>query len=79
MTAQAQTAQPSAALLELRNIQKWFGGVHALRGIDLTLQPGEAYHLLGENGCGKSTVIKIMSGAHAPTSGEIVLDGETFS
>ncbi len=79
VAAQAHSAQQSAALLELRNIQKWFGGVHALRGIDLTLQPGEAYHLLGENGCGKSTVIKIMSGAHAPTSGEIVLGGETFS
>lgn len=79
MAAQAHTAQQPAALLELRNIQKWFGGVHALRGIDLTLQPGEAYHLLGENGCGKSTVIKIMSGAHAPTSGEIALGGETFS
>ncbi|MEK1875775.1 MAG: sugar ABC transporter ATP-binding protein, partial [Rhizobium altiplani] len=79
MAAQPHTAQHSAALLELRNIQKWFGGVHALRGIDLTLQPGEAYHLLGENGCGKSTVIKIMSGAHAPTSGEIILDGESFS
>ena len=79
MAAQTHTAQHSAALLELRNIQKRFGGVHALRGIDLTLQPGEAYHLLGENGCGKSTVIKIMSGAHAPTSGEIILDGETFS
>ncbi|OCJ09338.1 sugar ABC transporter ATP-binding protein [Rhizobium sp. AC44/96] len=79
VAAQAHTAQRSAALLELKNIQKWFGGVHALRGIDLTLQPGEAYHLLGENGCGKSTVIKIMSGAHAPTSGDIILDGETFS
>ncbi|MGN7737044.1 sugar ABC transporter ATP-binding protein [Ensifer sp. 22564] len=79
VAAQAHTAQQSAALLELRNIQKWFGGVHALRGIDLTLQPGEAYHLLGENGCGKSTVIKIMSGAHVPSSGEIVLGGETFS
>jgi len=79
VAAQTNPAQHPAALLELRNIQKWFGGVHALRGIDLTLQPGEAYHLLGENGCGKSTVIKIMSGAHAPTSGEIVLDGETFA
>ncbi|KWV56575.1 sugar ABC transporter ATP-binding protein [Rhizobium altiplani] len=79
VAAPAHNAQHSAALLELRNIQKRFGGVHALRGIDLTLQPGEAYHLLGENGCGKSTVIKIMSGAHAPTSGEIILDGETFS
>lgn len=65
--------------LELRNIHKRFGGVHALRGIDLSLDLGEAYHLLGENGCGKSTVIKIMSGAHAPSGGEIVLDGRTYS
>lgn len=61
--------------LELRGIHKRFGGVHALRGVDLTLRAGEAYHLLGENGCGKSTVIKIMSGAHAPSEGEILLDG----
>jgi simple sugar transport system ATP-binding protein len=66
-------------LLELRNIQKWFGGVHALRGIDLQLEAGQAYHLLGENGCGKSTVIKIMSGAIAPSSGEIILESATFS
>lgn len=79
MAASETTAQRSMTLLELKNIQKWFGGVHALRGIDLTLKPGGAYHLLGENGCGKSTVIKIMSGAHPPSSGEIVLGGQTFS
>jgi simple sugar transport system ATP-binding protein len=63
----------------MRNIHKRFGGVHALRGVDLSLELGEAYHLLGENGCGKSTVIKIMSGAHAPDEGEIVLDGKSYS
>ncbi len=65
--------------LELRNIHKRFGGVHALRGIDLTIDLGQAYHLLGENGCGKSTVIKIMSGAHAPSEGEIILDGNSYT
>jgi simple sugar transport system ATP-binding protein len=64
--------------LQLRQIHKRFGGVHALRGVDLTLELGEAYHLLGENGCGKSTVIKVISGAIAPTEGEIILNGETF-
>ena len=64
--------------LELRGIHKRFGGVHALRGVGFTIQPGEAYHLLGENGCGKSTVIKIMSGAHAPDEGEIILDGHSY-
>src|SRR5690606_25109264 len=61
------------------NIHKRFGGVHALRGVDLTIDLGEAYHLLGENGCGKSTVIKIMSGAHGPSEGEIILDGNTYT
>lgn len=65
--------------LELRHIHKRFGGVHALRGVDLSIAPGEAYHLLGENGCGKSTVIKIMSGALAPDEGEIILAGQSFS
>ncbi|WP_062015120.1 sugar ABC transporter ATP-binding protein [Aureimonas sp. AU4] len=64
--------------LALRNVEKWFGGVHALRGIDLDFVHGEVYHLLGENGCGKSTVIKIISGALVPTAGEIQLDGEAF-
>lgn len=66
------------AFLELRGIHKRFGGVHALRGVGFSIVPGEAYHLLGENGCGKSTVIKIMSGAHAPDEGEIVLEGRSF-
>ncbi|RKE79374.1 monosaccharide ABC transporter ATP-binding protein (CUT2 family) [Rhizobium sp. AG855] len=74
---QTNIEQP-AELLRLNNIQKWFGGVHALRGINLTLARGQVYHLLGENGCGKSTVIKIMSGAHPPSAGEIILEGKSF-
>ena len=75
----ANVEQRSAPFLELRNIEKWFGGVNALRGIDLTLDLGQAYNLLGENGCGKSTVIKIMSGALEPSDGEIILDGVHFA
>lgn len=78
MAMQTRIEQP-AELLRLNNIQKWFGGVHALRGINLKLNRGEVYHLLGENGCGKSTVIKIMSGAHPPSAGEIVLEGRIFA
>lgn len=77
--AQFADASPSTgAFLELRGIHKRFGGVHALRGVGFTIEPGEAYHLLGENGCGKSTVIKIMSGALIPDEGEIVLEGRSF-
>lgn len=73
-----QNTQKNRYFLELRNIHKRFGGVHALRGVDLSLEAGEVYHLLGENGCGKSTVIKIMAGAHPPSEGQIVLDGDVF-
>ncbi|WP_246710272.1 sugar ABC transporter ATP-binding protein [Martelella soudanensis] len=64
--------------LQLRGIHKRYGGVHALRGVDMSIEPGEAYHLLGENGCGKSTVIKVMSGAISPSEGEIFLDGKRY-
>nr|WP_281502967.1 sugar ABC transporter ATP-binding protein [Ancylobacter crimeensis] len=62
----------------MRQIHKRFGGVHALRGVSFSIEPGEAYHLLGENGCGKSTVIKVMSGALVPDEGEIILEGHSF-
>lgn len=71
----SERAPDSAPFLVLSAIHKRFGGVHALRGVELTIEQGKAYHLLGENGCGKSTIIKVMSGAHAPSSGDIRLDG----
>lgn len=68
---------PPAALLEVRNIVKRFGGVTALGGVSLRLAPGEVLCLAGENGCGKSTLIKIISGAETPDAGEIIIDGDT--
>lgn len=61
--------------LEVRDIHKKFAGVHALRGVSLVIEGGQIYHLLGENGCGKSTLIKIISGAQPPTSGILVIAG----
>ena len=66
-------AQPR---LEARGLTKSFGGTQALRGVDLTLLPGEVHGLLGENGSGKSTLIKILAGFHAPDAGELWIDGE---
>lgn len=62
-------------LVEMRNIEKFYGRVHALRGVNLTIRRGEIVGLLGDNGAGKSTLIKVLSGAVPYTSGEIVIKG----
>lgn len=63
-------------LIELRDIEKHFGSVIALAGVSVSVMPGECHCLLGDNGAGKSTFIKTMSGVHKPTRGEILVDGE---
>ncbi len=63
-------------LLEVRGVTMKYPGVTALRGVGLTLQAGEVRALLGENGAGKSTMIKIIGGLQAPTEGQLILDGE---
>lgn len=62
--------------LKLTGIKKSFGGVHALKGVDLTIRKGEIHCLAGENGCGKSTLIKAISGAHDIDGGTIEIDGK---
>jgi len=62
--------------LELKDIWKSFGGVKALKGVGFTIESGRIYHLMGENGCGKSTLIKILSGAQQADRGQILLDGQ---
>jgi len=68
----------SNALLEVKNISKRFGGVRALDGVDLCINKGEIHCLVGENGCGKSTLIKIISGYYKPDGGEIVFEGKSY-
>jgi ribose transport system ATP-binding protein len=62
-------------VLQLRNIQKRFQGVHALKGVSLEVRSGEVVALLGENGAGKSTLMKIAGGIEQPDSGEVLIDG----
>ncbi|MDF3606783.1 sugar ABC transporter ATP-binding protein [Paracoccus sp. DMF-8] len=64
-----------APLIELRGITKRFGGVTALDDVSLRIEPGEIHCLAGENGSGKSTIIKVISGVYTPDQGEILIDG----
>ena len=63
-------------ILEMRDIAKAFGKFYALKGVSLTVYPGEIHALMGENGAGKSTLMKILAGAYTATSGEIFIDGK---
>ncbi|HEV7835981.1 MAG TPA: sugar ABC transporter ATP-binding protein [Caballeronia sp.] len=67
--------RPTVPLLELRGIAKSFGPVEAIKDVSLSILPGRVHTLLGENGAGKSTLMKILAGVHAPTRGEIFLNG----
>jgi len=65
-------------ILQVENIRKSFGGVKALKGVSLDIRKGEIHSLAGENGCGKSTLIKVISGFYEADEGRIILDGESF-
>ena len=66
-------------IVQMKNIEKHFGAVIALAGVSLDVIPGECHCLLGDNGAGKSTFIKTMSGVHKPTRGEIFFEGKPMN
>lgn len=63
-------------IISIRELQKWYSGVHALKGVSLDIYPQEAVGLVGDNGAGKSTLINILSGTTQADGGEILLEGE---
>jgi simple sugar transport system ATP-binding protein len=63
-------------IVEMRGIDKAFGAVHALRRVNLRLMPGEILGLVGDNAAGKSTLMKILTGAYPRDAGEILIDGK---
>ena len=66
-----------ASALSLHDVSRSFGPVQVLFDVSLDLRAGEVHALIGENGAGKSTTMKIMSGYLAPTSGEVRLEGRS--
>lgn len=64
--------------VEMINVKKSFGSIEALRGVTLSIQPGEVVGLVGDNGAGKSTLMKMLAGAEIPDSGEMLVDGIAF-
>ena len=64
-------------IIELKKVNKHYGGVHALKDVDFSLNQGEIHCLIGQNGCGKSTMIKVISGVIGVDPGsEVILDGK---
>ena len=66
-------------LVEMRDMNVSFGGVHAVRDVSIDLYPGEILGLVGGNGAGKSTLVKTLSGAQKADSGQIYIDGQPVS
>ena len=75
MTESTNKTHSPDTILSLKNIQKTFGGIHALSGVSFDLREGEVHALVGENGAGKSTLIKTITGAYAPDGGTINIGG----
>ena len=65
--------------IEMKNMTKSFGGIHALKNVSFCVKPGEIHCLAGENGAGKSTLMKILSGAYKMDSGAVYIDGKEVS
>jgi simple sugar transport system ATP-binding protein len=63
------------AVLELTNVSKHFGAIHAVNDVSLALDAGEVVGLMGDNGAGKSTLVKMIAGNYPPTAGAIRMDG----
>jgi simple sugar transport system ATP-binding protein len=75
-TTTPTTADGATPLLEVRNVSKYFGNVNALKDISVGVNAGEVTCVLGDNGAGKSTFIKILSGVHRHDEGELLCEGE---
>jgi branched-chain amino acid transport system ATP-binding protein len=67
------------ALLEIRELHVHYGAIHALHGVDITVEPGQIVTLIGANGAGKSTTLRTISGLIRPSGGTVLFDGQSLA
>ena len=65
-------------MIKVKNLHKWFGTNHVLRGIDLDIRSGESLVIIGRSGCGKSVLLKLMMGLLEPDDGDVIIAGQKF-
>lgn len=75
-TPGAESSDATGPVVELHEVVKHFGGVMAVAGVSLRVNRGEVVALVGNNGAGKSTIMRIISGVHSPDAGEVRVDGQ---
>jgi len=66
-------------MIEVKNLKMYFGGIHAVDDVSLTIQTGKITGLIGPNGAGKSTLFNVIAGHYKPTSGQVLLDGDDIT
>ena len=66
-------------MIEVKNLKMYFGGIHAVDDVSVTIQTGRITGLIGPNGAGKSTFFNVIAGHYKPTSGQVLLDGEDIT
>ena len=76
-TTTGRAGKTAPVLAGVYDVDKHFAGVHAVKQVTLELRAGEVHCLIGENGAGKSTVVKVLAGVHSPDAGEVRIGGET--
>jgi len=74
-----ETATRSGVAVQLLDLHRYYGSLHALDGLTIELAPGELVALLGPSGCGKTTALRALAGLDEPTSGRIVVDGRDIT
>jgi spermidine/putrescine transport system ATP-binding protein len=76
LTVHGSTKSNAAPMIELKDVEKYYGDYHALRGINATIRAGEFFSLLGPSGCGKTTLLRTIAGFEDISSGVIMIDGK---